>query len=233
MKEEYNLESLASQNDSTNDHNVFSLSDNSFELPLRISSFLSEKEFDNFIKCVEKLVRYSHEYRLWVRYVTEHLGYSQCALTKESINECPLEIHHHPINLYTIVRTLTNDLMVKKQEFSTFDVALKVIEHHFQNKIGYVVLLSDLHKKYHCGFLDIPIELVHGNYKYVMQHYTIEENEFDKICRLCNVHIADVKKIWSKDNYPGITEYKSENQIDTPAPTYEIQDKEQVKELVS
>jgi len=187
--------------------NVFALPESQFDLSLRITSFPSVKEFDFFVKGVEKLVRYSQEYKLWVRYITDHLGQSKCALTNESINECPVEIHHHPINLYTIVKSVINDTLSKSIPFSSFDIATKVIELHFQNKVGYVVLISDLHSKYHSGFLNIPIEFINGDYKYVLQHYSIEENDYDKICRLCNVHVSDVKQVWGKNNYPGIEEY--------------------------
>lgn len=207
---EYNLEALTKVK---NDDNIFKIQDSEFDLPLRVKSFLSTKEYESFIKNVEKLVRQCQEYRLWVNYIIDHLGHSQCALTKESINECPVQIHHHPISLYSIVKGVTNQFLTKEIEFSSFDVATKVIELHFQNKIGYIVLLSDLHAKYHSGFLNLPIEFVHGEYKYILQNYTIDENEYDKICKLCNVHVEDLKLEWSKGNYPGINSYTEEKTL--------------------
>jgi hypothetical protein len=191
----------------TNDTNVFALPDSQFNLPLRIKSFPAVKEFETFIKNAEKQVRNSIEYRLWAQYITDHLGNTHCAITKESMNECPVEIHHHPITLYTIVKSVVNKCLSQDQEFSTFDVATKVIELHFQNKVGYVVLLSSLHHKYHSGFLNIPIELVNGNYKHIIGTYSIDEAEYDKILKLCNVHIDDLKQTWERNNYPGIKEY--------------------------
>lgn len=184
--------------------NVFALDGSPFNLPLRISSFASEKEVIEFVKCVERLVRHSNEYRLWVNYITETLGQSKCALTEENISECPLQVHHHPINLYTIIKTVINDCLKKKLLFSTFDIACKVMELHYQNKVGYVVILSDLHCKFHNGFLNLPIELVQGDYKHILTHYSIEENEYDKICSYCNIHISDMKQSWKKDFYPGL-----------------------------
>lgn len=207
MDNDFDLLSLATENTiQSNEDNIFVLPDSQFNLPLRISSFPSEKDYEVFVKNVERIVRYSQEYKLWVKYITDNLGQTKCALTNETINECSLEIHHHPITLYTVVKAVLNDFMTKKLEFSTFDVATKVIELHFQNKIGFIVLLSDLHKKYHNGFLNLPIELVHGNYKYIIQNYTIDENEYDRICSLCNIHLEDVKQLWKKDDYPGIND---------------------------
>ena len=184
--------------------NVFSISNSSFDLPLRISTFLSSKDFEKFVKNVERIIRSSVEYRLWVTYIIDNLGQKECALTHENINECPIVIHHHPINLYTIVKTIINDFIKKEQEFSTFDVAIKTIEMHYQNNVGYIVLLSDLHEKFHNSFLKIPIQLVQGNYKYLIQNYQLEDDELQQIYQLCNVQMEDLKMEWSKNNYPGI-----------------------------
>ena len=214
QSQEFNLESLATAkndiiNDIANDDNVFKVAGSDFDLPLRVKAFPSSREYELFIKNVEKLVRCSQEYRLWTNYITDNLGHSFCAFTKESNGECPTAIHHHPICLYTIVKGVVNHYLSRETEFSTFDIATKVIELHFQNKVGYVVLLSDLHAKYHSGFLNIPIEFVNGDYKHILQTYTIEETEYDRICKLCNVHVEELKQSWTKDNYPGINEYVS------------------------
>ena len=213
--EEYNLTDLvtAKGNTEVNEDAVFKLDDSEFNLPLRIKSFPSSKDYEIFVKSVEKLVRLSQEYKLWAKYIIEHMGYSYCALTKENIGECPVEIHHHPISLYTIVKGVVNKYLSTETEFSTFDIATKVIELHFQNKVGYIVLLSSLHSKYHSGFLNIPIELVHGCYKKILQDYTIDENEYDKICKLCNVHIEDLKQAWNKNYYPGIQEHVGDTKV--------------------
>jgi len=187
---------------------TFKLQDNCFDVSLRISTFVSSKEFESFIKNTEKLVRISYEYKLWISYIINNLGQKECALTHESIGECPVVIHHHPVNLYTVVKTIINDFIKHGKEFSTFDIATKVIELHYQNNIGYVVLLSDLHEKFHAGFLKLPIELINGNYKYIFQNYQLEDDELQRIYELCNVHSEDLKLEWSKNSYPGIISCK-------------------------
>ncbi len=193
------------ENDNQN-NNVFDLPNSNFNLPLRITTFGSSKDFELFIKNAEKLVRSSLEYKLWVKYIIENLGHTSCCFTNESLTECPMEIHHHPVTLYTIVKSVVNKCLQQNMEFSTFDIATKAIELHFQNNVGYVMLISSLHSKYHDGFLDIPIEFVNGKYSYIIQNFTIEEAEYEKILRLCNVHVEDIKQLWHKDDYPGIRE---------------------------
>jgi hypothetical protein len=180
---------------------------NPFSLSLRVKSFYSEKEFDKFVKGVERCVRASGEYKQWVGYIIDTMGVRECALTKESVAEVNIEIHHHPITLYTICKALIVDNVNKEIEFCTFDVATKAIELHFQNRVGFMPLLSDLHKKYHSGFLQLPIELVKGDYKYVLKNYPVDENERDRIYSLCNVKAKDCAKLsWAKGEYPGVEE---------------------------
>jgi len=177
-----------------------------FTLSLRIANVNSEKEFDSFIKNCERLVRSSLEYKEWISYIIEVLGERECSLTHELISECNIEIHHHPINLYTICGSIVVDQINKGQKFCTFDIATLVIELHFNNKVGFIPLLSDLHHKYHSGFLDLPIELVKGDYKYLLESLPIDDNERPRIYSLCNIHLDDCKVGWIKDKYPGIEE---------------------------
>lgn len=190
-------------NDQHQDIN-FQVEESPFSLSLRIKSFFSEKDFDKFVKGVDKLVRSSSEYRSWVQYIIEVQGQTSCALTGENIGECVLDVHHHPINLYTITKCVISDFISKSLSFNSFDIATKVIELHYLNKVGYILLLSDLHKKFHEGFQKLPIELVKGDYKYILHNYNIEEEDRKHISELCNTHAEDVKLTWSKDNYPGV-----------------------------
>lgn len=184
---------------------VFKLENSEFELSLKIDGFSNDKDKFKFIKSCEKMVRSSQEYRLWVEYIVDVLGQDTCEFTSESIKECSIEVHHHPICLYTIVQTVIDDFIQNKERFSSFDVAAKVIELHFQNKVGYVTMLSNLHEKYHNGFLQIPIEFVRGDYKYILTNYQIAEEEYKRILCLCAVHKDDVRVSWSRNNYPGVT----------------------------
>jgi len=190
--------------------NVFKIENAPFELSLRIESFSNDKDEISFIKSVEKMVRFSPEYKLWVSYIVDTLGQNKCEFTGELKGECPVEVHHHPICLYTIVKAVIEDKMQKKKPFCTFDIARDVIELHFQNKVGYVLMLSDLHAKYHNGYMQIPIEFVNGDYKHVLTHFQIEQEEYSRILLLCGVHKDDIVQSWGKNNYPGLTNSNTE-----------------------
>lgn len=204
LSEEASINSASTPTLITDNNTVFQL-DGEFSLSLRISSFESEKDYVKYIKNVERLVRGSPEYRDWVKYVTVSLGHTACEFTHESLNECSLEVHHHPITLFTIVSVVINtDFLDDNKEFTSADIVNRVLELHFMNKIGYCVMLSNLHEKYHNGFLDIPMEFVHGDYKYILDNYKIPEQDMELIYKLCMIKSKDIKINWGKDDYPGV-----------------------------
>ena len=63
-------------------------------------------------------------------------------------------------------------------------------------------MLRSLHKKFHNGYLDIPIELVHGDYRYILDNYFIRDNVLEKVRKYESVTLGKQPLLsWSKDNY--------------------------------
>ena len=174
-----------------------------YYLSLRRDNFEDEKEEKRFIKNVERLVRGSLEYREWLAFIKDTLNLDYCVFTKETDAETgDIEIHHHPLTLYDIVMIVVDTYIVNNKQFCTFDIASDVINLHFQLKVGFVPLLGSLHKKFHNGYLDIPIELVHGDYKYLLENYFVRENLLTKVSRYESIHLSDdILPQWQKDNY--------------------------------
>jgi len=143
-----------------------------FRLPLRIKNFETEAEYKKFAKNCERNIRSSIEYKSWRNYIVDVLGINKCMITEENLEECNLDVHHHIPSLYLMIKGVLNKMIEKNEEFSTFDVALETIKLHYQNKVGYVCIIPDLHLKFHNGFLNIPIKLVRGNYKQYIQEYS-------------------------------------------------------------
>jgi len=201
---EINLAEEIKVDNSTNETSLLKLRESPFCLPLKMTGFTSEKEQASFLKSTERIIRNSTEYRSWVSYVTSTLGYNVCSLTHEKLVECTLDVHHHPIALFSLVKIVTDEFIEKNREFSSFDIALRTMELHYQNKVGYTVLLSDIHSKFHNGYQKIPIEHVHGDYKYILDNFNIDDDERNLIMERSNTHIEDCKIEWSKDSYPGL-----------------------------
>lgn len=177
-----------------------------FNLSLRIHTFEGEGEYTKFIRNCEKLIRGCNEYKLWRNYITDVLQVQNCAITLERMDQTTVDIHHHPVSLFTVVKSLVNQKLEHEEPFCTFDICTKTIELHFQNIIGYVPLLASMHQKYHNGFLNIPRSMIKGNYNTFLTEYSkfLDDEEIEKINQ--KLSITDHNCNWTADDYPGVKE---------------------------
>jgi len=177
-----------------------------FNLSLRIHSFQGEAEYNKFIKNCEKLIRGCLEYKLWRNYITDVLQIQSCSITKERMDETNIDIHHHPVSLFTIAKSVINKKLEDEEHFCSFDICTEVIELHFKNFIGFIPLLSDLHEKFHNGFLNLPKSMIKGNYNFFIENYSkyLDEEDLDIIKE--RLSITDHNCNWSVDDYPGFRE---------------------------
>ncbi len=173
-----------------------------FRLGLKIRNFENEAEYKRFLKNVEMLVRRCHEYKLWRNYLIDVLQINTCMITNESIDQVTIEVHHHVPSLYILVSALVNKKIETQEDFCTFDIAQESIELHFKNKIGYVTLLRSIHEKFHNGYLNIPIQMIKGDYNYFVENYSkyLDETDIDII--QSRLAINEHNCSWAKDDYP-------------------------------
>lgn len=151
--------------------NTLVSSDYPLTLSLRRTDIVEEKEMNKFIKACEGMIRHSIEYKLWTSYVKEALGLKVCSVTGEVNDETRVEIHHHPFTLYDITKGVILRYIASSKEFCSFDVALDVIQLHYQMYAPFCLLVSSIHEKYHNGFINIPMEIVKGDTKYFISTY--------------------------------------------------------------
>lgn len=175
-----------------------------YTLLLRREDFSDEKELIKFIKSIESQIRFSPEYRIWTSYIRECLGFYMCSITGEVHAQTRVDLHHHPVSLFAIVKTVIFKYINSSKEFCSFDIAEDVIELHYENRIGYLPLVRSLHEKYHSGFLSIPIELVHGDYHYLIREFDFDEDDEQSIQSKLAINKSNCSwnKSWSKDRYP-------------------------------
>jgi hypothetical protein len=174
-----------------------------FRLPLRIKSFENETEFIKFAKNCEKLIRVSLEYKDWRGYILDVLQVNTCMITKERMDEVSVEVHHHVPSLFTIMKALVNRKLELEEAFSTFDICQEAIKLHFDNKVGYLVLISSMHEKIHNGFLNVPARLIRGDFNFFIATFAkyLDDNELEVINKRLAVEDAD--PLWIRGEYPG------------------------------
>lgn len=177
-------------------------------LSLRIKNFLDAKEYTRFIKNVERTVRSSSEYRHWRDYITEVLQINSCSISKETRDDCSLEVHHHIPSLFVLIKTIINNRISKNISFCTFDICTECIELHFKNKIGFVPLIGSLHEKFHNGKLEIPAPMIMGDYKWLLDNYVFDADDLSTI--QARLKVEEVTGCdWRNGKYPGIEDSKT------------------------
>lgn len=178
-------------------------------LTLRISKFENSTDFLKFVKSCEKLVRVSPEYKEWREYITDVVQDNYCFITHEVMQQVSIDIHHHIPCLFSIVKAVVNKKLDTKESFCSFDICLDVMKVHFENKVGYIPLLKSMHEKYHNGFLQIPIQLVKGDYNSFLKDYGDYLDDEDWCTINERMIVKNVPQDWQSESYPGLVKEMS------------------------
>lgn len=177
----------------------------SLPLGLSTSEFYDPKDLEKFVKNVERMVRYSIEYKEWRKCLRENLGCDHCFLTNERAEQVTVDLHHHPYTLYDIVEIVLQSRLVKGKPFTTYLIAQLVMELHYQNRVGIVPIVTTLHEKYDNGFLTIPMNLVFGNWKELEEVYDVPEDIRHRISAKINVD-GKTEISWANERYVSIND---------------------------
>lgn len=151
-----------------------------WELSLKRDDIPEGKPFFKFIKDCERLIRMSPEYKDWVDFVRSSIGINYCQITGEYHADTKSDIHHHPCSLFSITKAITKELIDKQKPFTSLDVSMKVLELHYDMKVGFISIIKSLHEKFHNGALSIPMELIkHGDFNDFIKNYSQYLDEED------------------------------------------------------
>lgn len=189
------------------DRHELSSEETPYTLSLRITDVGDEKQLKRFIRQCEGMIRKSPEYRVWTNYVRDVLGFFSCDLTKENHAQCNCDIHHHPISLFMITKAVILSYMSSSKEFCSADIAVKVLELHYENRIGFISIIRSLHEKFHNGYLQLPMQLVHGDYKLFISTYGkyLEDDDLDTIKARLEINFDNcgfgTQYYWSQNKY--------------------------------
>lgn len=194
------IEGLYSEDELDSENPSLSSSTINSYLPFKRTE-LDEKEYNKFIKNCERLVRSSLEYKDFILFCRETFKADVCSLTGETNDETgDIELHHYPLTLFDLCKIVLDDKLYKEVKFSSFDIALEVIKLHFCMFIGIVPLAGTLHKKYHNGNLEIPIQTVRGNYKKIRELYDLDPEIMSKLTLAENIKTSPyIGHIWGSD----------------------------------
>lgn len=133
------------------------------------------KDFERYIKDVKSEVRGSFEYREMVKYLRNYGGMDRSGMSPNISNtdskHVKIEIHHTPLVLEDIVRTVYEKRLHNHEDLSVQMVAKEVMECHYRCIVGLYPLTATEHELVHNGYLFIPPSEVFGRYDLFMQQY--------------------------------------------------------------
>lgn len=145
------------------------------EFDFEVYNLNDDKDYEKFIKDVEKEVRVSYEYRAFIKYLRENMDMNKCSflygITNEDSFDIKIEIHHYPFSLRDIVEIVIRKRSFYNEFLSVQMVAKETMELHYKLMIGLIPLSETVHQLAHSGRIFIPVNKVLGRYELFIMYY--------------------------------------------------------------
>lgn len=132
------------------------------------------KDFNKFLKDVERDVRQSIEYRWLIQYLRDYYNMHISAEFEniDGLNSgVKIEIHHTPFSLYDIASIVFTKRSFYHEDLSVQMVAKEVMELHYKQLVGLYPLTQTEHELVHNAFLFIPTYRIWGRYDIFRELY--------------------------------------------------------------
>ena len=142
---------------------------------MEVYNLEDDKDYEKYIKDIEREVRRSFEYRAFIKYLRENMDMNKCSFLKGVTNEetfdIKIEIHHYPFSLRDIVEIVYRKRCGYNESLSIQMVSKEVMELHYKLLIGLIPLSQTVHEIAHSGRLFIPVDRVLGRYNLFIDLY--------------------------------------------------------------
>ena len=170
--------------------------DSPFAVSFYFEDYYDDKAVKQFVKSVEKLIRTSKEYKMYIELLRTNIF----ALNHDSIMsnittaDVDLEFHHTPFTLYDIIEIVMLHKITNKEKFTSFSIAKEVMNLHFKHKIGLTPLTRTTHELAHSGNLFISKKQIFGDYHSFMNDYSdgISMNLMQKVAAMENMSNSNI-----------------------------------------
>lgn len=193
-----------------NEINLGNIPDFDYETYIGIDD--DEKEYKKYIADIEKEVRGSFEYKVYIQYLRNYMDMHQCAfiatVSNRDTNAIKIELHHYPFTLYDICEIVYRKRVYYKESIDVEMVAKEVTILHYKLMVGLISLSVTVHKLVHNGKIFIPIDRVIGRYDLFMDYYdpfiTVEHKDiiermkkytYEEKSSLLNTSILDANNL--------------------------------------
>lgn len=162
--------------------------------------------YTKFVKACEALVRKSDDYKIFVRWVKEVLGINFCQVSSKILDgDASIEMHHGPIfTLYDYCAIILNDFIMRGNRISTFRIADRVLQEHFDLRVQVVMLAKTNHEAITNRDLFLNLHQGIGNVSEFIKKYASAFDDDQKY------------KIWNYINYSSTNETFDTGILDVP-----------------
>lgn len=134
-----------------------------------------DKDYEKYIKDIEKEARRSFEYRVFIKYLRENMDMNKCSFLKGVSNEetfdIKIEIHHYPFTLHDVAEIVYRKRCFYAESLNLQMVTKEVMILHYRLLIGLIPLSETVHQLAHSGRLFIPVDRVLGRYNLFLDYY--------------------------------------------------------------
>lgn len=145
------------------------------EFNFEVYNLDDDKDYNTFIKDVERQVRMSFEYREFIKFCRNNFGMNKCAflngINNEETFDIKIEIHHYPFSLHDIVEAVIKKRQFYNESLEVQMVAKEVMILHYKAVIGLIPLSETAHELAHSSRLFIPSDRVFGRYNLFVDYY--------------------------------------------------------------
>ena len=139
--------------------------------------FRDEKEQTKFCLGLRNFIRKSLEYKDYISFLKNTMDWKRCAILKNAINangkRYTIEIHHEPFTLFDIIDTIVRYYIANDIPINPFAVAEKVMELHYDGRVGLINLSKTQHELVGSGQIFIPLQFIYHDYYSFYDEYKL------------------------------------------------------------
>lgn len=137
--------------------------------------FKKKDDRRKYIELVKSIVRGTPEYRSYVSFLKRYKRMNSCVvypnLNTEERSKYSIEIHHEPLALREIINIVLTAEESVGRGHNPYKLANKILELHYDNKVGLINLAKTPHEMVESGKIFIPLQLINPGFMDFIEEY--------------------------------------------------------------
>lgn len=142
-------------------------------LNIDTDSLQDESIYSKLVKTVERDVRRSDDYKIFISHIKNVFGINFCQVSSHIYDtDATIEMHHGPIfTLYDVVSVILNYFMKTGKKINEFRLTDAVLQEHFDLRVQVVMMAVTNHEAFHNRDLFLNVKQGIGNLTEFIDRY--------------------------------------------------------------